>query len=436
MNDTSPFLNVRAFGATGDGTTLDTKAFSSACAAASRAGGGTILVPPGRFRTGSIVLPARTTLHLMAGSVIVGSQDPADYPVHPHSWEGTVRDMPDALVGAQDADDVAVTGEGTIDGAGQPWWKAVREGRRVMRPRLVNFGRCRRVRIEGVTLTNSPVWTVHLWECRDALVRGVTILNPPDSPNTDGINPESCSDVRISDCLINVGDDCITLKSGASIDGTGSFRPCERISIANCQLAQGHGGIVIGSEMSGGVRDVTIANCILRGTDRGIRIKTRRGRGGVIENLTASNIVMRDVGCPLVINSYYKYTKLPGENLEWASSLEPQPVTAGTPVIRGIRLTGVTASDVAGMCLAYLHGLPESPIRDVALLDCDLRHASQLDPAMIEPAMMLIKNKGDYEPGGLMASHVAGLRLRNAQLTPRSGRPVILNAVTGFNTEG
>jgi polygalacturonase len=425
-------LDLRALGAVGDGVALETPVFARACEAAEAAGGGTILVPPGQYRTGSIRLPDCTTLRLAPGAVIRGSQNPADYPMSPQPWEGTICKSHDPLIGARDAHDVAVVGEGVIDGCGQPWWQAVREGRSKSRPRLLGFERCRRVRIEGVTLTNSPSWTVHPFECADVLVRGITIQNPSDSPNTDGINPDSCSDVRISDCLINAGDDCITLKSGASEDGTGSFKPCERISITNCQLAQGHGGIVIGSEMSGGVRDVTVANCVLRGTDRGIRIKTRRGRGGVVENLTVTNLVMRDVGCPLVINMYYRYTNLRPELRDWAASLEPQAVTNATPIIRRIRITGLTAIGVGGPCLAFCYGLPESPIRALALSDCELEHATEPDPAMRGPAMMLIKENSDYATGGLFATHVDGLRLVNSTLSPRSGPVVELDRVAGY----
>ncbi len=433
MNAPALFLDIRFYGAVGDGVTVDTAAFAKACAAAAAAGGGTVLVPPGHYLTGSIVLPSCTTLWVMAGAVILGSHNPADYPLCMQAWEGTLQENHSPLIGARDGHDIAILGEGTIDGHGQPWWKALRENRSFRRPRLLGFDRCRRLRVEGVTLVNSPAWTVHPWQCTDVLVRGVTIRNPADSPNTDGINPESCSDVRISDCLIQSGDDCITLKSGASEDGTGDFKPCERISITNCQLAQGHGGIVIGSEMSGGVRDVTISNCVLRGTDRGLRIKTRRGRGGVVENLTVSNLVMRDVGCPLVVHSYYRYTILRHELLEWAARLDAQPVTPATPVIRGLRAQGLTATDVRGPCLIYLHGLPESPISDVTLADCDLRHAAEADPAMREPAMMLIKGKEDYGTGGLFATHVAGLRLRNVLFAPRSGRSVTLDQVADYD---
>jgi polygalacturonase len=431
--DSTPYLLITSFGAVGDGRTLNTRAFAGACAAAEQAGGGTIVVPAGHFRTGSIVLPSRTTLRIEAGAVILGSQDPSDYPLRAQSWEGTIRETHDPLIGAHDAHDVAVSGNGVVDGCGHPWWAACREKRITSRPRLLGFERCRRLRIEGITLTNSPAWTVHPFECSDVLVSGVTIQNPPDSPNTDGINPDSCSDVRISDCLVNVGDDCITLKSGASEDGTGTFKPCERISITNCHLSQGHGGIVIGSEMSGGVRDVTIANCILHGTDRGIRIKTRRGRGGVVENLTATNIIMRNVGCPLVAQMYYRYTNLRPELVAWASSLEPQPVTQATPLIRRLRLQGVTAVDVGGPCLAYLHGLPEAPIRDLTISDCELYHAAEPDPAMIQPAMMLIKERTDYATGGIFATHVHGIRLRNVVLDPRGGPKIALDQVTNYD---
>jgi len=190
---------------------------------------------------------------------------------------------------------------------------------------------------------------------------------------------------------------------------------------------------VIGSEMSGGVRDVTIANCILHGTDRGIRIKTRRGRGGAVANLTATNIIMRNVGCPLVAQMYYRYTNLRPELVAWASSLEPQPVTQATPLIRRLRLQGVTAVDVGGPCLAYLHGLPEAPIRDLTISDCELYHAAEPDPAMIQPAMMLIKERTDYATGGIFATHVHGIRLRNVVLDPRGGPKIALDQVTNYD---
>ena len=149
------------------------------------------------------------------------------------------------------------------------------------RPHLVRVVDCRNVLIEGVTLRNSPMWTISPLACDNVTITKLTVINPPDSPNTDGINPDSCRNVHISDCHVDVGDDCITIKSGKEDDGRRELRACENITVTNCTLMAGHGGVVIGSEISGSIRNVTISNCVFVGTDRGIRIKARRGRGGV-----------------------------------------------------------------------------------------------------------------------------------------------------------
>ena len=172
------------------------------------------------------------------------------------------------------------------------------------RPYLICFEHCKHVKILDVKLTMSPAWTVHPLYCEDLEVRGISIRNPWNSPNTDGINPDGCQNVRIADCLVDVGDDCITLKSGT--EETPEKQPCENITITNCNLVHGHGGVVIGSEMSGGVRNVTITNCVFQDTDRGIRVKTRRGRGGVMESVLVSNVMMERVLCPFVFNMYYQ----------------------------------------------------------------------------------------------------------------------------------
>lgn len=426
------FHTLTDFGAIGDGKTLNTQAFSQACAAIEHAGGGTILVPPGRFVTGSIRLPSHTNLHLMAGAVILGSQNAADYPLRDQPWEGSIQKGHDPLIGARDAKQVSITGQGSIDGQGEPWWQAQRnQTLQFNRPRLMSFETCERVVIQDVTLRNSPAWTIHPWRCSDVQIQGVSIHNPPNAPNTDGIDPESCTDVRIEGCLIDVGDDCIVIKSG-TVDGGRDHPPCERISISNCHLVRGHGGVVIGSEMSGGVRDVVIANCFFQGTDRGIRIKTRRGRGGIVENLSVMNVLMRQVGCPLVIHAYYRYTRLRPEEREWAGSLDAQAVSDLTPIIRRIRLSGVSATDVGGPALVYLHGIPEAPIEDVVISDCDFSHHPDADPAQIEPAMMIQKAKTEYQTGGVFATHVAGLRLQGTRLKPRSGRLVTLESVRDY----
>lgn len=411
-------------GATGDGVTDATASLHTALAACARDGGGVVVVPTGRWRTGTLRLPARTTLRLDAGAVLVGSPDPAAWPRRLQPWEGALVERHAALVEAVDAEDVAIVGEGAIDGQGAPWWERTRRG--AGRPTLLSFQGCRRVQVAGISLRNSPSWTVHPWRCEDVRLHGLTIRNPPDAPNTDGIDPESCRRVRISDCLIDVGDDAIVLKAGVEGDASGRPPPCEVVSITGCHLVRGHGGVVIGSEMSGGVRDVAITGCVMTGTDRGIRIKTRRGRGGVVEDVNIANVVMRGVGCPLVAHMYYRYTGLREADRARVASREAQPVDPGTPVIRGLRLHQVTARDVGGPCLALLYGLPESPIADVSLTGCDFAHAEQADPAQTEPAMMVHLAAGGYPTCGLFAADVQGLALHGTRWRPRAGRELVL----------
>lgn len=424
-------LLVSEHGGVGDGAHDNTDVFADLCARCAQGGGGTIVVPPGRWLTGSIRLPSRTTLHLEAGATILGSRDRSRYPLREQPWEGGRTTGHDPLVWADHAEDVSITGRGTIDGQGEDWWAAVRAGGPPsIRPRLISFRSCTRVLVSGVRLTRSPSWTVHPWRCRDVRIDGVTIVNPPDSPNTDGIDPESCQDVAIRDCLIDVGDDAIVIKAGVGDDDGAGNPPCERITISGCHIVRGHGGIVIGSEMSGGVRDVVVSNCLMRGTDRGIRIKTRRGRGGFVDGLSVDGVTMREVGCPIVAHMYYRYTGLQEADRPWVASREAQAVDRRTPSIRNLRLTGISAEDVTGPCLGLLYGLPESPITDVSIGDCRLAHRREADPQQMEPAMMVHLAAGDYPTCGLFLSDVAGLDLRDVRLRPRAGPDLVAERVT------
>ena len=203
--------------------------------------------------------------------------------------------------------------------------------RRFFRPPLFQPIRCKNILVEGVTVINSPFWTINPEFCENVTVKGITINNPL-SPNTDGINPSSCKNVHISDCHINVGDDCITLKSGRDKQGRDLATPCENITITNCTMLAGHGGVVIGSEMSGDVRKVTISNCVFDGTDRGIRIKSTRGRGGIVEEISVNNIVMKDIKREaIVLNLFY-------------SKMDPEPVSERTPVFRNIHISSLVGT--------------------------------------------------------------------------------------------
>jgi polygalacturonase len=365
--------NARDFGAAGDGRAKDTAAIQSAIEACAKAGGGTVYLPAGRYLTGTIQLRSHVTFEIGPGAVILGSEDPADYPLRDNPW-GIGRQSISSLIYAADAEDITISGRGTIDGQGRVWWKRqwlaapktgmpkpatpadFEEIKKLAngRPQLIGIVRSKHVVIERVHLINSPSWTIHPLFCEFVRVDGVTIENPVPSPNTDGINPESCRNVQIMNCRIDVGDDCVTLKSGINEVGRKMGKPEENIAITNCVMLKGHGGVTIGSEMSGGVRNVVVSNCVFQGTDVGIRVKSQRGRGAVVEGLSVSNIVMQDVLSAFTITTFYMGSDKPGDVF---------PVNEGTPRFRDFMLSNITArgSKTAGQ----ITGLKEMPVENI-----------------------------------------------------------------------
>lgn len=414
-------LDVKTFGAIGDGVTPATAALQAAIDAVAQAGGGTVYVPAGRYATGTLHLRSHVTLELDAGATLLGSENQDDYPLVRSKWEGDkVRLNHAALIYGEGLENVTITGRGTIDGRGQKWWArqraAAESGTDVarstdtLRPFLFRLVDSKNVLIEGVKFTNSAMWTVTPLACENVTIRNITVFNPPDSPNTDGINPESCRNVRISDCHVDVGDDCITIKSGKEDDGRRVHTPCENITITNCTLVHGHGGVVIGSEMSGSVRNVTISNCVFYGTDRGIRLKGRRGRGGVVENLRVSNIVMDGVLCPIAVNLFYGCGAWNSPNVTTRGEL---PVNAGTPQFKNLRFSNITARK-AKAAAAYILGLPEMFVQDVALQDISIE-IDRDNTEFGEPDMSPV-----LQPtcrAGMIVRNVSGLSLNNVEVT-------------------
>ena len=377
---------------------------------ADAAGGGRVVIPAGYHRTGALRLRSGIDLHLEAGAVLAFVADPALYPVVNARWEGALEEVYSPCLYAQNATDVSITGLGTIDGGGAAWWDVFRNRREELshaRPSLIGLHSCERVTIRDVKLRNSPSWTVHPALCADVTISGISILNPADSPNTDGINPESCRNVRISDCHIDVGDDCIAIKAGTE------YAPnrvsCENIAITNCTMVHGHGGVVLGSEMSGGIRNVVISNCVFQGTDRGIRIKTRRGRGGFVEDVRVTNIVMDGVLCPFTVNPFY-FCGPDGKDPQ-VSDRGVHDVTEATPSIRRIHISNVSARNVDA-CAGFLFGLPEQPLAELTIRDVSISFAT--DPKAGEPDMAL-----GVEPmiqtgfllGFLEDSEISGIRV-------------------------
>jgi polygalacturonase len=382
-------FNVRDYGTAGNGKRKDTRALQAAIDACAGAGGGTVFVPPGRYLTGAIRLQSRVNLHLDSGAVILASQDPADYPVYPSPWQDGTRVI-SSLIYGENLTESSVTGRGTIDGQGHVWWvrayetifeyakeyhahlpsltEAERreeiEKLRFGRPHLIRWVNCKNVLLEGVTIINSPceaVWPVF---CEYLTITGVTILNPSPSPDTDGFDPESCRNVHISDCHIECDDDCIAIKSGTDAVGRKMGRPSENIAITNLTTVRGLSGVALGSEMSGDIRNISISNCTFLGTARGIWIKTRRGRGGVVGGLVVSNIAMQDVRHAFINTMFYENHP---ENHRHGESVldELRVVDEGTPRLQHFYVNNVTA--LGSKSAGQITGLREMPITDFVL---------------------------------------------------------------------
>ncbi len=358
--------NVTDYGCIGDGVTNNTAAIN-ALTKSLRGKGGTVYFPAGEYVSGSIRLYSNMTLMLDGGATILGSHNFDDYPFI--ELEGFTRGTRHGIISAIGERNIRITG-GKIDGRGKYFWDNMESD--YERPRTINPILCKDVTITDMIIENSPCWTVHPLCCENVTVRGVSIYNPYDSPNTDGINPESSKNVRISDCHIDVGDDCVTIKAGTETDPLMRARASENIVVTGCTMAHGHGGVVIGSEMSGGVKNVSVSSCVFQNTERGIRIKTRRKRGGCVIGASFSNILMENVGAVITMNGYYccvcgEYP-FPKEIL---FDEGPQPVDALTPRFSDIRISGITARGVTGVGI-YLYGLPEMPIENLSISDVSM----------------------------------------------------------------
>lgn len=375
--------DITEFGAVSKGG-ICTEAIQRAIDEAGRHGGGRVVVPAGEFLTGALFLKSHIEVHLMMGATLLFSDRQEDYPVVASRWEGVNRDVYASCLYAEDAEQIAVTGYGTIDGNGEEWWHVFRNERdRLLypRPKLISFDRCKGVTLRDVHLKDSPSWTVNPIRSENITIDNVTILNPADSPNTDGIDPESCKNVRISNCHIDVGDDCISIKAGT--EDSSDRIPCENITITNCTMVHGHGAVVLGSEMSGDIRNVTISNCVFQDTDRGIRLKSRRGRGGVVEDIRVTNIVMDNVICPFILNLYYFCGPRGKDQYVWDKN--PYPVTEETPMFRRIHFSHITARRVHAAA-GFIYGLAEQHVSDVSFQNIDISMADDAIPG--KPAMM------------------------------------------------
>jgi polygalacturonase len=411
--------SITSFGAHGDGRYDNSESFSLAFHAIKEAGGGILHIGKGIWKTGPIEMFSNTTLYLEEDSLISFIPELDYYKPVWTRWEGVECYGMHPLVFANNQEHIRITGKGVFDGSGAAWWAMVREKRengqkspvtlieqslarlnsryekqpsgggsretQFLRPPLVQFRNCTGIYLEGFSLRNAPFWTLHPLFCTDITIRDIKITNPADAPNTDGMDIDSCENVLIERCEVAVGDDGIAIKSGSGEDGIKVNKPSRNIVVRRCTVKEGHGGIVIGSETAAGIFNVTAEECLFQGTDRGIRIKTRRGRGGHISNLYFKRLTMKNNLCPLVINMFYRCGAALSDG--WFT-LEPMPVVHTTPSIKNIIIEDIKASGCRASA-GFIAGLPESPVRNLFLANSEF-FINENDPAHPDESDMFL----------------------------------------------
>jgi len=389
-------IDIRQFGAVGDGVALNTVAFAKAIAALSEQGGGKLNVPPGFWLTGPIQLRSHINLHLERGALIQFSRDRTLYPIVGLDVQGEKETVTTSPIFGQNLEAVAITGEGIIDGGGDAWrevkksklsegeWKAlvksggvvnetgdlwwlseVARSGETMRPRMLRLIGCKKVLLAGVTFQDPPGWTMNPQLSEDVSILNVTVHNSPAAQNSDALDLESCRRAVIRDCTFDAGDDGICIKSGKDAVGRRIGAPTEDVLVEGCTVYHAHGGFTIGSEMSGGVRNMLVTNCTFIGSDIGLRFKSRRGRGGVVENIHITDIRMAGIIGAAISFSLNYGGKASAKEADAAADAKVLPVTEETPEFRDFHIENVICR--GAQTAMVLEGLPEMPLRDIAL---------------------------------------------------------------------
>lgn len=456
-------VSVKDFGGVGDGVTLNTEAFAKAMGQLSAKGGGHLVVPAGIWRTGPIEIKSNIDLHVERGAVIVFDPSRELYPVIRTSFEGLETRRCESPLYARDAHDISITGGGVIDGSGHDWravkkskmnsaqWKAklasggVLSGdgmtwypdegfilaektadmnvpdaslpdeliKSFLRPVMVSLRGCENVLLKDCVFQNSPAWNIHPLLCKGVIIDGITVRNPEYSQNGDGIDIDSCTDVLLVNSSFDCGDDGICLKSGKDEDGRRRGVPCSRIVIDGCTVFHGHGGFVVGSEMSGGVKDIKVSNCRFLGTDVGLRFKSKRGRGGVVSGIWINDIRMTDIATECLLFDLFYGGKSATEAREdgTAGVDEPAfPVDETTPAFMDIHISNVTCSGADRAM--YFNGLPEMPVKGISVSDCTISSRR-----------------------GIGIRYSEDVSLRNVSIDAAGGEPVTTYKVTNISIE-
>ena len=408
-------FNVRDFGAKGDGHTMDTVAIQKALNQCATNGGGIVRFTPGIYLSQPITLPGnKTTLEVDAGATLLATTNYADFMKVPGNWLQASNSDFIPFIGGSNLTDVTITGGGIIDGSGRVWWGEAEKAREripgypLPRPGLIRLQGCRAVRLENIRLQNSPALNFGPDECEDVVCSNVTIVNPAHSANTDGINPIDSKDVLITQCSIDTGDDNVAIKAPRKVKGR-KFA-CENIVVQNCTFLHGH-GMSIGSETFGGVRDVIVKNCTFESTENGLRVKSQRGKGGLVENVLFEDIRMTNVDPAITFTDYYTFNSAQDPVQKAIPENDPaQPITERTPVFRNIRVRNLTATCErnAGMIV----GVPEKVISDVVFENVNITAVSGME----------IKN-------------AKGIRFKKSTVTVKEGQPFILQNAQGKGLE-
>ena len=413
-------VKLTDFGGVGDGITLNTEAFAKAIDVLSKKGGGKLVVPQGVWHTGPIVLKSNIELHLKSGAVILFAADESLYPIIETSFEGLDTRRLQSPIYAKGATNIAITGNGVIDGNGQ-YWRPVKKGKvtashwksllaipgsqelkkdywvpsagyakgeqganmnvpnakteeewnaikRFLRPVMISLVQCKNVMLKGVIFQNSPAWNLHPLMCENVIIDQVLVRNPSYAQNGDALDLESCKNALIVNSRFDAGDDGICIKSGKDADGRRRGIPCENVVVDGCTVFAGHGGFVVGSEMSGGVKNILVENCQFLGTDVGLRFKSTRGRGGIVENIYINKVSMTDIKTDAITFNMYYGGKSVAEMLadgDNPDNTTKMPVTEETPIFRNIHIADCVCNG-AGRAMEF-NGLPEMPIDGITL---------------------------------------------------------------------
>ncbi|WP_348641030.1 glycoside hydrolase family 88 protein [Martelella sp. HB161492] len=372
--------------------------------------GGTLRIGAGVWKSGPLFLKSGLTVLLDEGAVLWGIADRDQYKILPArhddgrvlgTWEGVAEACYASLITAIDQNNITITGTGRIDAGGDrgDWWTWAKESRNgARRARSLFLSGCENLTLTGFTVCNSPSWMVHPVYCRNIIAADIKIESDAHSPNTDGFDPECCTDVAMRGIRFSVGDDCIAIKAGKRDPKGGLEGATRNVTIENCFMERGHGGIVIGSEMSGSVSGVAVRRCEMRDTDRGLRVKTRRGRGGFVSRILVEDCVMDNVASPFVMNGFY-FCDADGKS-DYVQSRDPLPVDERTPLMADITFRRIVARNVHTAAAAF-YGLPEMPIENVTIEDYTVTYAAK---AKAQPPVMAC-NIDPVRHGGIIAEN-------------------------------